>query len=71
MSSYNAKAKPYKLKASDGDNITQDDVSTWSYTMQACIRQVKELVQFLPTYSKQNWKAKSEDPNYGLVGTKQ
>ena len=70
MTSFSAKAKPYKLKATDGDNITRDDVSTWSYTMLASARQVKDWIHFLPTNSKDKWKAKSEDPTHGWLVTK-
>ena len=32
MSTTHARAKPYKLRPTDGDNITRDDVITWSYS---------------------------------------
>ena len=42
MATFNAKAKPYKLKATDDvENITRDDIATWSYTMQSCARQIR------------------------------
>ena len=65
MATFLARAKPYKLKPTEGENITRDDISTWSYTMQACARQMKEWKQFLPGSSKENWKAKAEDPSHG------
>ena len=64
------KAKPYKLKPSDGAKITRDDVSTWSYTLQSCARQVKDWIAFLPGNSKAKWIAKSEDASHGWKVTK-
>ena len=64
------KAKPYKLKPSDGEKITRDDVSTWSYTIQSCARQVKDWIPFLPGNSKATWTAKSEDSGHGWRVTK-
>ena len=70
MSTFSAKARPYKLKPTDGDSITRDDVSTWSYTMLAAARQMKDWKQFLPNNSKDKWKAKYEDPTHGWEVTK-
>ena len=70
MSSLVFKAKPYKLKPSEGYKITRDDVTTWSYTIQSCARQVTDWIQFLPNSSKSQWTAKSEDPTHNLKVTK-
>ena len=70
MATFNARAKPYKLKPSEGDKITRDDIATWSYTILACARQVKEWKSFLPEATNSSWKAKSEDEAYGLTVTK-
>ena len=64
------KAKPYKLKAADGDKITRDDISTWSYTLLSCARQVRDWIPFLPGNSKASWTAKSEDASHGWQVTK-
>ena len=64
------KAKPYKLKPSDGARISRDDVSTWRYNILSCARQVKDWTQFLPGNSKDKWVAKSEDPTQGWSVTK-
>ena len=48
MATFSAKAKPYKLQPTDGDNITRDDISTWSYTMLSCARQINDWKKFLP-----------------------
>ena len=71
MATFNARAKPYKLKASEGDNITRDDISTWSYTILACARQINDWKQFLPGKAKDIWQAKSDDVTHGLRVTKQ
>ena len=70
MATFNARAKPFTLKASEGDKISRDDIATWSYTILACARQVKEWKKFLPEAEYSTWKAKSEDETYGLVITK-
>ena len=67
MAAFNARAKPYKLKPSEGDKITRDDIATWSYTILACSRQVKEWRSFLPEAENSSWKCKSEDETYGLT----
>ena len=67
MATFNAKAKPYKLQPTDGDNITRDDISTWSYTMMSCARQIKEWQQFLPGGTNHTWLSKTCDPTHGLV----
>ena len=61
------KAKPYKLKPTDSDKITRDDVLTWSYTLLSCARQVTDWHPFLPGNSKATWAAKSEDATHNLV----
>ena len=66
MATFNAKAKPYKLQPTDGDNISRDDISTWSYTMMSCARQIKEWQQFLPGGTFSTWIAKTNDPTHGL-----
>ena len=70
MATFNARAKPYKLKPSEGDKISRDDIATWSYTILACSRQVKEWKSFLPEAENSTWTAKSEDETYGLIITK-
>lgn len=67
MTTFNARAKPYKLKPSEGDKITRDDIATWSYTILACARQVKEWKSFLPEAENSSWTCKSEDDTYGLI----
>ena len=67
MATFNARAKPYKLKPSEGDKITRDDIATWSYTILACSRQVKEWKSFLPEAENSTWTCKSEDETYGLT----
>ena len=64
------KAKPYKLKPSDGARISRDDVSTWRYNILSCARQVKDWTQFLLGNSKDKWVAKSEDLTQGWSVTK-
>ena len=73
MTSFNARAKPYKLKAGDSDCITRDDIATWSYTILACARQIRDWKEFLPGNSKDSWLAKSEDDSHGpnMIVTKQ
>ena len=70
MATFNARAKPYKLKPSDGDKISRDDIATWSYNILACARQVKEWKTFLPEAKNSSWKPKSECESYGLTVTK-
>ena len=61
-----SKAKPYKLKPSDGV-MTRDDVSHWEYTMLAACRQVTDWQQFLPpTGQHREWISQDEDEHYGL-----
>ena len=67
MATFSAKAKPYKLQPTDGDNITRDDISTWSYTMLSCARQINDWKKFLPGGTSQTWQAKTTNPNNGLV----
>ena len=67
MAAFNARAKPYKLKPSEGDKITRDDIATWSYTILACSRQVKEWKSFLPEAENSTWTCKSDDETYGLT----
>ena len=71
MTSIVFKAKPYKLKPTEGEKLTKDDISTWSYTMLSCARQVKEWIQFLPGNSKSSWIPKSEDPSHNWKVTKE
>ena len=73
MTSFNARAKPYKLKAGESDGITRDDIATWSYTILACARQIRDWKEFLPGNSKDTWLAKSEDETHGpnMIVTKQ
>ena len=66
MATFNAKAKPYKLQPTDGDNISRDDISTWSYTMMSGARQIKEWQQFHTGGSFSTWIAKTNDPTHGL-----
>ena len=61
-----SKAKPYKLKPSDGI-MTRDDVSHWEYTMLASCRQVADWQQFLPPNGQHmNWLSADEDEHNGL-----
>ena len=59
------KAKPYKLKPSDGA-MTRDDVSLWEYTLLAACRQVADWQQFLPGNPHSTWIATDVDPTNGL-----
>ena len=61
----NPKAKPYKLKPTDGI-MTRDDVAMWEYTLIAACRQVTSWRQFLPGQDRENWIATDEDINNGL-----
>ena len=61
-----SKAKPYKLKPSDGI-MTRDDVSHWEYTMLAACRQVADWQQFLPPNGEhREWISTDEDEHNGL-----
>ena len=60
------KAKPYKLKPSDGV-MTRDDVSLWEYTLLASCRQMTDWQKFLPPGGEhQNWTSSDEDEYNGL-----
>ena len=59
------KAKPYKLKPSDGI-MTRDDVSLWEYTLLASCRQVNDWHKFLPEGDKSTWVATDDDATNGL-----
>ena len=62
-----SKAKPYKLKPSDGV-MTRDDISLWEYTILAACRQVQDWQQFLPPNGQhRDWLASDDDVNHGLV----
>lgn len=61
------KAKPYKLKPTDGV-MTRDDVSLWEYTLLAACRQVTDWVKFLPGKDKETWQATDDDSTNGLTG---
>ena len=61
------KAKPYKLKPTDGV-MTRDDVSLWEYTLLAACRQVTDWVKFLPGKNDENWTSTDEDITNGLTG---
>ena len=50
----NPKAKPYKLKPTDGI-MSRDDVAMWEYTLIAACRQVTSWRQFLPGQDRENW----------------
>ena len=60
-----AKAKPYKLKPSDGP-MSRDDVSLWEYTLLAACRQVADWIQFLPGGAHSNWTPTDQDITNGL-----
>ena len=61
-----SKAKPYKLKPSDGI-MSRDDVSHWEYTMLASCRQVADWQQFLPPNGQHmTWLSADEDEHNGL-----
>ena len=61
-----SKAKPYKLKPSDGV-MTRDDVSLWEYTMLASCRQIQDWQQFLPPNGQhRDWLPADDDVNHGL-----
>ena len=60
------KAKPYKLKPSDGV-MTRDDVSLWEYTLLAACRQIADWQKFLPGGDKSTWRATDDDVNNGLT----
>ena len=59
------KAKPFKLKPSDGV-MTRDDVSLWEYTLLAACRQVTEWQQFLPEGDYADWAATDTDTTNNL-----
>ena len=59
------KAKPYKLKPSDGI-MTRDDVSLWEYTLLASCRQIADWLKFLPGGENSTWCATDEDATNGL-----
>ena len=60
------KAKPYKLKPSEGV-MTRDDVSLWEYTLLASCRQIQDWQKFLPpSGEQQNWTSLDEDENNGF-----
>ena len=60
------KAKPYKLKPSEGP-MTRDDIALWEYTLLASCRQIQDWQKFLPPNGEnQNWTATDEDVNNGL-----
>ena len=60
-----AKAKPYKLKPSDGP-MTRDGVSLWEYTLLAACRQVADWIKFLPGGDNANWTPTDQDITNGL-----
>ena len=60
------KAKPFKLKPSDGA-MTRDDVSLWEYTLLAACRQITEWQQFLPEGAHATWAATDTDPTNNLT----
>lgn len=60
------KAKPYKLKPSEGI-MTRDDIALWEYTLLASCRQIQDWQKFLPPAGEnQNWTATDDDVNNGL-----
>ena len=60
------KAKPYKLKPTEGV-MTRDDVSLWEYTLLASCRQMTDWQKFLPPSGEnQNWTSLDEDEHNGL-----
>ena len=61
----NPKAKPYKLKPTDGV-MSRDDVAMWEYTLLASCRQITSWRQFLPGQINENWTATDDDVNNGL-----
>ena len=65
MANINPRAKPYKLKPTEGI-MTRDDVAMWEYTLIAACRQVTGWRQFFPGQERQNWIATDDDVNNGL-----
>ena len=65
MANINPRAKPYKLKPTEGI-MTRDDVAMWEYTLIAACRQVTAWREFLPGQERQNWIATDDDVNNGL-----
>ena len=65
MANTNPRAKPYKLKPTDGV-MTRDDVAMWEYTLLAACRQVTSWRQFLPGQEREVWTATDDDVNNGL-----
>ena len=63
------KAKPFKLKPSEGV-MTRDDLALWEYTLIATCRQTPDWQKFLPGGNNQNWTATDDDPNNGLEHAK-
>ena len=59
------KAKPYKLKPSDGI-MTRDDIALWEYTLLASCRQIQDWQKFLPQGENEHWTATDEDTNNGF-----
>ena len=60
------KAKPYKLKPTEGV-MTRDDVSLWEYTLLASCRQMSDWQKFLPPSGEhQNWTSLDEDEHNGF-----
>ena len=68
MANNTPKAKPYKLKPTDGV-MTRDDVAMWEYTLLASCRQITGWRQFLPGQMNENWTATDDDVNNGLEVT--
>ena len=60
------KAKPFKLKPTDGV-MTRDDVALWEYTLLAACRQLADWQQFLPGGGHSSWTATDDDPTNGLT----
>ena len=65
------KAKPYKLKPSEGV-MTRDDVSLWEYTLLASCRQIQDWQKFLPpSGEQQRWTSLDEDEKMDFTMTMQ
>ena len=60
------KAKPFKLKPSEGA-MTRDDVALWEYTLLAACRLSADWQQFLSGGRHQNWVSTDEDATNGLT----
>ena len=61
-----SKFKPYKMKPSDGNILSRDDVSAWDYNHQAYCRQIADWTQWLPNGTRSEWIPSDQDETNGL-----